>query len=214
MPAPAFLQASFRRSQVVRDRQRLEALPAPPLPPKAGAQSGHSRAATLSDLHSRVTSYLFGAFVLLRTHRRWCCLPCTGAGAVQRVPKRYRELDADGMEMTPPTAAGPDASVAARQAQQQAAQVPAAEQQLAGGVGELREHFPPASSAPDTFTLLKFYSLTSAVRDGFVSVCVCHVSRKLTLTPQCCREWAAACVGPQVQQQLDLPIAVLCAHGS
>ncbi|KXZ49100.1 hypothetical protein GPECTOR_23g31 [Gonium pectorale] len=92
--------------------------------------------------------------------------------AVQRLPRHYREAGT--------TAAGDDGDGGAktRGSAQKAAEK---QQQLA----DLREHFPPASWAADTYTLMKFYSLdttlVSAVLQGLEAA---KVDFPFKLSPQ------------------------------
>ena len=104
--------ASFRRSQAVRDKRRLELIDQPPT------------AMPLPGI--------------------------AGLGAVARKPKYFREIGGEGAE------AGAQGEGGGRpQGQQQQQQ----QQQRVGG----REHLPPASSSLDTYTLLKFYTLTAPI---------------------------------------------------
>ena len=99
--------ASFRRSQAVRDKRRLELIDQPHVAMVAPA-GGRG-----------------------------------GLGAIARTPKYFREIGAE---------AGAEREAGGDRIRRQ-------EPQREGG----REHLPPASSSLDTFTLLKFYTLTAPI---------------------------------------------------
>eukprot|EP00798_Chlamydomonas_sp_ICE-L_P021903 gene21903-28945_t len=128
------VQASYRRSLTVRDRRKLRLINLPPLASHPSASAeGHGR---------------------------------TGAGAVQRMPKYFRDL-AYNASTEPSSQSATDASDTDGDLGGDKKGNSGGEAGLGGGQLapplELREHLPPASGAPDTYTLLKFYNLSSEV---------------------------------------------------